>query len=126
MLIRLSALTLLTACSAGVPVNPHQVKTDLGLYTLHFHSDEPSAGEPSTFGFHLLHEGDAFSGATVNVTALQPETEQGLDEPATFTEDDGALYEAELTYPSAGTWELTVEITGEPGADQAVVAYEVE
>jgi hypothetical protein len=125
MLLRLLALTALTACSTGVPIDPHEVKSAEGLYTLHMHADDPVAGELTTFGFHLLHDGDNVTGATVAVTPYMPDMGHGITDEPVVTEGEDALYEAVFTYSMGGYWELTIDIDAEPGADQAIVAYEV-
>jgi hypothetical protein len=125
-----AGLCLLAACDAatGVPVDPHMVTTDDGLYSLHFHDGhETKLGEPSILMFHLQDADQAnVEAATITVTPWMPDHGHGIDEEPMMTEADDGMYEATWTYSMGGRWEITIDVDGDAGVDTVVVAYDVE
>lgn len=70
----------------------------------------PAVGEPAVFKV-VAHtrEGDPLTGATVTGRFLRP-ADSRLDTPCTLPEVEPGVYQASLSLPAAGLWDLVLEV----------------
>jgi len=130
----LSLLCLLCGCEpAGepepdAPVNPAEVTSDKGVYTLQLDpaSDPFLAGEASELALGVLMSGEGIPGASVMVTPFMPDMGHGIETEPTISDEGEGSYLARWSFNMPGYWELEISVDGEHGADTATVAYEVE
>ncbi len=114
------------SCSSGVPVDPVEVTSEAGLYTMHLHTEDAVAGTDFHLGLHLMSDGEAVSGASLTVTPFMPEMGHGIAGTPEVSESDGGEYDTMFTFSMSGYWEIDVMIHADPGTDHAVFAYEVD
>ena len=126
----LSLMMGVAACegTAG-PGGGTAVVTDGGLYDLTLTADpDPPVAGVASLGIDVADAatGAAVTDAEIGVTPWMTEHGHGLSEDPVVTELGQGAYEASFTYTMSGTWDLTVSIDAEAGADEVTVAYEVE
>ena len=106
------------------------VGSDTGKYHLHLNPDvhELKLGEMHSWSL-LVHDADGMTvdGATVTVDGGMPAHGHGLPTAPKVVDGDGpGFYRIEgLRFNMPGNWELRLRIDGAPGADTAVLEFEL-
>lgn len=124
-------LAILWGCaepeSSSVPVNPPTADSLAGLYTLELapERDPFVAGDQSELHIVVTGEAGPTTSAALSLTPWMPDMGHGIAQ-APEVVGDGDAYLATWVFSMPGYWELTIDIDAEHGADQAVVAYDVE
>ena len=105
--------------------------TDEGTYHLMLSSspDPLVSGEVSLEikVMETANNHEAVTGATIEITPWMPDMDHGIGEAPEVVElETEGSYEATWEYSMPGRWELTIDITADPGTDSVVVAHDVE
>ena len=72
----------------------------------------------------LDKRGDPATGVTVGLVPWMPAHNHGIPQDVTVSEAGAGAYEATFAFSMPGSWELQLDLDGEPGQDTA--RYEVE
>ncbi len=109
-------------------VNPSEVTTHDGLYTIHLtpSSDPYGAGSVVGLDMHLTANEADVTGATLTLTPFMPDMGHGIESDPVVTEGEMGMYAAAWTFSMAGLWEVDIDVDGSEGADMVTVSYEVE
>jgi len=121
-------LFILYGCSEGLDhlARVDDLDTRDGLYHLALAPapDPPVAGD-AALTVTVTGAGEPVE-AALSVATWMPEHSHGASDPPRVEALGGGEYEARWVYAMPGYWELTIEVDGPEGFDDAVVGYEVE
>ncbi len=126
-MIRPLLAALLAGC-AGAPADPVvlDATTSAGLYdlTLAFEGEVVVGPAEAELAVEDPTDGPV-EGAVVRIEPYMPLHGHGVSEEPAVEELGEGRYAAGWVFPMAGTWEVTVTVEGEAGADEAVIDVDV-
>ncbi len=111
-----------------IPVNPRQLVTHDGLYTLFLEPERAPfhAGDTSRLTVQVNAEGQPANECALKITPFMPDHNHGISQPPTIEDIDQSAFQASWMFTMPGYWEVTIEVDCADGNDTAKAAYNVE